>query len=271
MWEKGSEPIFTRKRIGNKLSTLALKGSCANYLFAPLHFMEHTAGFLCVRNCLDLMRIKGVSVIVSTLTMALRTYFSAQSLTYINRVLSGVSMKDGLTGLYNRLGYHELAYPLYRKMASRGEKLSILFLDMDRLKHINDDYGHGEGDGAILCVATAIRENVPSDAIPVRYGGDEFLIISENSKDAEFEACCGKAREGLSRLGENVSFSGGYVYGVPDDIHELRTMIMQADEMLYDAKGEGRDRFKGAEFNPRYTPKAEAVAHYKSHTDHTIR
>ena len=238
-WENGAEPVFTPTKTGNKLSSPAIKGECANYLFAPLHFMEHTVGYLCVRNCLDLMRIKGVSPIVSTLTMALRSYFSAQSLTYINRVLSGVSMKDGLTGLYNRLGYHELAYPLYRKMASRGEKLSILFLDMDRLKHINDDYGHGEGDGAILCVATAIRENVPSDAIPVRYGGDEFLVIVPGGDDAAVAGLLGAIEAAIppraeeQGLHETPGISTGYVIAEADSGKSLDEHVHEADELMY--------------------------------------
>ena len=242
MWEKGSEPVFTRKRIGNKLSTLALKGSCANYLFAPLHFMEHTAGFLCVRNCLDLMRIKGVSVIVSTLTMALRTYFSAQSLTYINHVLSGISMKDGLTGLYNRLSYHELALPLYREMAGGGGKLLILFLDMDRLKHINDVYGHAEGDRAIRCVAAAIQENLPQNAIPVRYGGDEFLVLIPNVDGEAVPLLLDSIETALPALAEAQGLpevpgiSSGFVLADPSCGRSLDEYVHEADERMYREK-----------------------------------
>lgn len=241
-WENGSEAVFPRTRIGNKLSSLALRGRSANYLFAPLHFMEHTVGYLCVRNCLDLMRIKGVSPIVSTLTMALRTYFSAQSLSYINRVLSGVSMKDGLTDLYNRLGYHELAYPLYREMAGRGEKLAILFLDMDRLKYINDVYGHSEGDRAIRCVATAIRENVTTDSIPVRYGGDEFLVVAPESDQEtvlrllnSIEAAI-PSIAGTLGLHETPGVSSGYVIADPGSGKTLDEYVHAADELMYKQK-----------------------------------
>ena len=241
-WENGVEPVFTRTKIGNKLSALPLKDKRANYLFAPLHFMEHTVGYLCVRNCLDLMRIKGVSPIVSTLTMALRTYFSAQSLSYINRVLSGVSMKDGLTGLYNRLGYHELAYPLYRETAGRGEQLSILFLDMDRLKHVNDDYGHDEGDRAILCIAKAIQKNVPSEAIPVRYGGDEFLIIVPGGDAAAVARLLDAIEAAIPSLAEEQGLretpgiSTGYVIADPASGKSLDAYVHEADVRMYRQK-----------------------------------
>ena len=100
-------------------------------------------------SCLDLIRIKGVSSVVNTLTMALRNYFAGRRLKYMNLLLSGISRKDALTGLYNRLGCHDLAYPLFRELSRRGGRLGILFLDMDHLKTINDTLGHAAGDAAI--------------------------------------------------------------------------------------------------------------------------
>ena len=239
-WQRGSEPRFPRRPIGKVLSSLALNGTDANYLFAPLHFTERTAGYLCVRNCLDLMRIKGISMIVSTLTMALRNHFSSRSLSYINRVLAGVSMKDGLTGLYNRLGYHELAYPLYRAAAQRHEALAILFLDMDRLKHINDAYGHAAGDRAIQCVAEAIRQALPEGAIPVRYGGDEFLALMPDN--GEVERILKDIADGLSRLAcacglpEVPGVSTGFVLAAPDIGKSLDDYVAQADALMYRQK-----------------------------------
>ncbi len=247
-WEKGKDPVYTRRKIGNKLSSLTLTGRCANYLFAPLHFMDHTAGYLCIRNCLDLMRIKGVSSLVSTLTMALRGFFSSQSLSYINHVLSGVSMRDGLTGLYNRLGYHKLAYPLYREVTSQGQSLVILFLDMDRLKHINDDYGHGEGDKAIQCVATAIRNSITPDTIPVRYGGDEFLLfipsidgdmVTQLLDDISASIRSLADAQGLS---ETPDVSSGYVITDPSAGKTLDEYVHKADELMYREKKEKKIR-----------------------------
>lgn len=241
-WEKGKEPQFPRQRIDDKLPLPRLKGSCANYLFAPLHFMEHAVGYLCVRDCLDLMRIKGVSMIVSTLSMALRSFFSVKSLSYINQVLSGVSMKDGLTGLYNRLGYHELAYPLYREAAERGQELAVVFLDMDRLKHINDVYGHGPGDQAIRCVAEAIRQSIPEAAIPVRYGGDEFLILipEDGRTDVSLlvetiEAAIQPTADAMD-LPETPGVSAGFVIARPASGKTLEAYVQEADALMYREK-----------------------------------
>ncbi len=241
-WEKGGTPVFDRRKVESTLSLRPLDGSNANYLFAPLHFMERTVGYICVRNCLDLMRIKGVSVVVSTLTMALRSFFSTRSLSYINHVLSGVSMKDGLTGLYNRLGYHELAYPLYRDVSGGGGKLAILFLDMDRLKYINDAYGHGAGDEAIRCVATAMRRNLPADAIPVRYGGDEFLVLMPCGAQETVEKTLTAITDAIPALAEDMGLpeapgiSAGFVLAEPNGGKSLDEYVREADALMYREK-----------------------------------
>ncbi len=243
-WKKGHEPLFFRQKTGKTLSSLTLEDKNANYLFVPIHFMEYTAGYLCLQNCLDLMRIKGVSAIVSTLTMALRSFFSEKSLSYINYVLSGISMKDELTGLYNRLGFHELAYPLYRDITSRGGKLAILFIDMDRLKFINDAYGHSSGDQAIVCISDAIRRNIPPEALSVRYGGDEFLILLPCSRRENVEQLMNaitedvSARAAVLSLPEIPDFSYGYVLAEPDERKSLDDYVEEADALMYTKKRE---------------------------------
>lgn len=241
-WEKGSDPRFPEIKVGSTLSSLPLNGSCSNYVIAPLHFMERTVGYLCLRNCLELMRVRVVSIIVSTVTMALRTFVSAHALTYINQVLSGVSMKDDLTGLYNRLGYHELAYPLYRTLANRRGRLAILFLDMDRLKYINDAFGHGEGDRAIKCIANVLQGCIPSEAVPVRYGGDEFLALIPDADEESVLKMISEISSGVSSLAKAQKlpvipeFSSGFVLADPASGKTLDEYVHDADERMYREK-----------------------------------
>ena len=97
-WEAGQTPRFDRKRVTG-LSTQHSKAG-ENYLFSPIHFMERTVGYLRIWDCIDLMRIHAVSTVVNTLTAALQNFFTKRNLAHMNRVLSGLSMKDDLTGLY---------------------------------------------------------------------------------------------------------------------------------------------------------------------------
>ena len=249
-WERGAGAKLTRQKVGRSLNPGENAGSPQNYLYAPLHFMEHTVGYLAIRDCLHLIQIKGVSSIVNTLTMALRSYFSERSLSYINGLLSGISRRDELTGLYNRLGYHDLAYPLYRELCDRGGSLGILFMDMDELKRINDSYGHSAGDLAIKSVSNAILRSIPADAIPVRFGGDEFLVLAPDADQARIQAILDAMAAALpaeaKRLGapDLLDFSAGVLLCQPDGKRTLDQYIQDADNLMYQEK-KARKRRRG--------------------------
>lgn len=247
-WSVSEGARFKPKRVSSRLNTSMYDGVGENYLFAPLHFMEYTVGYLCIRNCMDLMAIQGVSHIINALTVALRNFFARRNLTYVNQVLSGVSMKDGLTGLYNRLGYHDLAYALFREVCEYGGRLGILFIDMDRLKHINDTYGYANGDLAIRSVANAIRRNLPEKAVPVRYGGDEFLVIAPAEDGAQVSkwieaiaAALPAEAAGLGAPGE-FGISSGYLLTDPSGEKALDEYVSAADKLMYREKRTKRVR-----------------------------
>lgn len=241
-WRAGEGAQVLRQKVGHSLAEREHEGGAENYLYVPLHFMENTVGYLVIWDCLDLLRVKGVSAIASTLTMALRTYFAGKNLAYMNQVLSGMSMKDDLTGLYNRLGYHHLAYPLFRELRRSGKTLGILFVDMDRLKFINDSYGHAAGDNAIRGIANAITRTVPEDAIPIRYGGDEFLILipdvgEERVKHILDELCAALPEEAKRAGAPNMlDISAGYVITDTRSKKSLDQYVHTADAKMYRVK-----------------------------------
>ena len=243
-WDAGGEPRFTRRRIGSHLDTERYAGVRENYLFAPLHFMEYTVGYFCVWDCVEMVRIHAVSTIVNALTVALRNFFTRKNLTYVNQVLSGISMKDDLTGLYNRLGYHNVACPRFRSLCEAGSGSGILFIDMDRLKYINDSFGHAHGDRAIQCVANAILHSIPENAVPIRYGGDEFMIllpIESEEQVRELLKAISAALPGEAKaLGVPVApeVSVGFVRADPNGGKSLDEYVAQADALMYRAKKE---------------------------------
>ncbi len=247
-WEAGKDAQFQRERVGASLRTALYSAEGENYLFAPLHFMEYTVGYLCIRDCLDLMAIQGVSEIVNALSVALRNFFARRNLAYINQVLSGVSMKDDLTGLYNRLGYHHLAHPLFKKIRAAGGRMGILFIDMDRLKYINDTFGHAEGDLAIRSTANAIRRSLPKDGIPVRYGGDEFLILAPAENEPEvrrwIDAIATALPPEAAALGVagHFGFSAGYLLTDPTLDKTLDEYVTEADARMYRDKHAKKQR-----------------------------
>ena len=159
------------------------------------------------------------------------------------------ALHDPLTGLFNRRYMEEMLKQEIAK-AARGKKpLSVVMLDMDHLKEINDIYGHIEGgDEALQALAKSIQPLCRSGDTFCRYAGDEFIVIlCDTDLDAAFKRTQ-EWREAVSKLsiksGDiefNITFSAGVAEysGKGEDENKL---IQQADRALYEAKELGRDR-----------------------------
>jgi len=176
----------------------------------------------------------------------------------VNDQLKAMATKDSLTNLRNRYALRQ-DFELYV-----GIPLYVGFLDMDDFKSINDTRGHAFGDKILTTVGRTLTDSFRTSNC-YRYGGDEFLIIAENETEETFKASCDEAKRRLEAAG--IGFSGGYVYGVPETIPELRSMIMQADEMLYEAKDVGKSRFVGRPFDCNYVPSRESAERHRIRHD----
>ncbi len=241
-WDAGKPSEMPMSCVSSVLALGSNDERGGDSLFVPLHFMEYTAGYLVLCGCTELVRIKSISPIANSLTMTLRSYFSRNKLFSYNRLLSGLSMTDDLTRLYNRLGYHRLAYPLFRNCSADGGRLAVIFLDLDRLKQINDTYGHTVGDGAIACVARAVTASVPKSAVCVRYGGDEFLMLVPVDGKEDAEALIAAVRDRIPGMAENMELpcmpgvSAGYVLTNPFTARSLDDYVDEADSLMYREK-----------------------------------
>lgn len=180
-----------------------------------------------------------------------------QELKKANAILKALATTDSLTGLRNR---HALRQDFVMYI---GIPLKIMFLDLDDFKEFNDTKGHTHGDEILAHVGKTLTDCFRTSNC-YRYGGDEFLIIAEHGEEAAFTAQCSEARRRLQA--SDISFSGGYVSGIPESIKELRSMIIQADIMLYESKISGKDQFKGRDFDRKLKPDRESIRRYKSRT-----
>lgn len=99
-----------------------------------------------------------------------------------------IYLLDPLTGIYNRRGYESKLRELHEKIEESNGYLSIVSIDMDGLKYINDNYGHAEGDEALIHLAKVLQSLVKEDEICARIGGDEFvLLLVSDSRDRHLE------------------------------------------------------------------------------------
>jgi len=150
---------------------------------------------------------------------------------------------DQLTGLYSKQYLYDV---LYADTADLGEMtLTILFIDVDDFKYINDLYGHMVGDIVLKTVAACIKDNVGSDAQAIRFGGDEFVVVFINEALAQVYLLAEKIRTEANALrfpeldtGLGISLSIGLAQGPPP----LQELIAKADMAMYCSKGSGKNR-----------------------------
>ncbi|QOP45209.1 diguanylate cyclase [Sulfurimonas paralvinellae] len=178
---------------------------------------------------------------------------AAKKLKIANKKLENASYTDSLTGLHNRR-YFNFIYERELKRAKRNKTyITFMMLDIDYFKQYNDTYGHVEGDFALKSVAKVLKDTLkrPSDYV-FRLGGEEFgVLMSEtdesNSAKLAREICDAvrgrELKHEKSKVGEFVTISIGVVCCVADDALNDEILISRADEMLYEAKESGRDRY----------------------------
>ncbi|RZI54855.1 MAG: GGDEF domain-containing protein [Pseudomonas sp.] len=173
-------------------------------------------------------------------------------LTLANARLSQLASYDGLTGLANRRFFDEVLDRAVAESWRSGQPLSLVMIDVDHFKQYNDFYGHLQGDHCLQQVALAIQMAVrrPLDFV-ARYGGEEMVMLLPNTDGAGAYVVAETAREAVERLMiehqrsaiGHVSISAG-VATLTDEVTANHTedMIGRADQALYNAKSEGRNR-----------------------------
>ena len=155
------------------------------------------------------------------------------------------SEHDSLTGLYNYQQARKLGEEAFARARASGRPFTAVVLDIDRFKSVNDRHGHAAGDEALRALGGWIRDEVAGDGIAGRSGGDEFMILLE--ADAAAAAALVqrlRARVGpIAVFGQTVRFSiSTGVCQSSDQAGTLEHLIHEADQALYRAKHEGRDR-----------------------------
>jgi diguanylate cyclase (GGDEF)-like protein len=151
---------------------------------------------------------------------------------------------DGLTGLLNHRACHETLHDELAGATRDKRPLSVVVLDLDHFKSINDVYGHGEGDKVLMEVAARLRAAVRAGDTVARLGGEEFaLILPGVDGDGAAEAAerARAAIAGVQVSGAGLTCSAG-VAAFPEDAHEAARLLELADGALYLAKRSGRDQ-----------------------------
>jgi len=162
--------------------------------------------------------------------------------------LSAQARTDPLTGLANRRGLYERIVAERQRMARHPRPLTLLGIDVDDFKQVNDQHGHVFGDQVLRSVGEALASQLRSTDIAARTGGDEFVVLLIETSADEGSEVAGKLREAMrvrmASLGRPVTFSLGMVTfeQVPEGVDQMFRIM---DANLYAAKREGKDRVVG--------------------------
>jgi len=169
-------------------------------------------------------------------------------------VLEQESITDPLTGIYNRRYLERHLADEVARASRYHTPLSVLLMDVDRFKRINDTHGHPVGDVVLKGLARVIAKTVRGTDIVARYGGEEIIVLAPSTPRKTARSLAERLRVKIETASFPIPDQAGRKIGVlrvtvsigvacfGPDVRDARTLIRRADEALYEAKGAGRNR-----------------------------
>ena len=212
------------------------------FLFLPIYDAECSYGYVVFGNEIPMMYDYTLYNWLRNVKLSLSNVRQNMKLVALNKRLSKLSYTDGLTGVYNRMGCEGIAYPFLEKCHEEGKFACMMFADINKMKMINDKFGHLQGDLAICTVAKVIRQVLTKDWIIVRYGGDEFLMVGECGEEVDPQKLLDEITIQLEnsasemQLPYTLKAGVGYVMISPDESLNLSDCLRRADEAMYQMK-----------------------------------
>jgi len=209
------------------------------FVIAPLFFENRAFGYIAMS--LQNGNVSYPFQIVQWITniaQFLQNAYESEYTNILSKKLEDIYLKDNLTGLLNRHGFDKI----YKSNARNTKYTTLAFFDLDRLKQINDTYGHDEGDFALKAIAQAISKATEEGNIAARFGGDEFYsILYHDEKDyaKEYIENVNRFLTNFTALSEkpySISASSGFETIESVNLNELSDLFKAADVKMYESK-----------------------------------
>ncbi len=157
----------------------------------------------------------------------------------MTETLQALSFTDELTGLYNRRGFMTLAEHQIKIAQRTNKPMLLLFIDMDNLKDINDEFGHPMGDQALIWTTKILKKTFRGSDIIARIGGDEFVILTLEIQKTKGEIFYERLHKSLGVFNQSgqlpfrISLSAGWSYYNPKHPESIKSLLKKADHLMY--------------------------------------
>lgn len=215
------------------------------YVYSTLYYFDTILGYAVMPYVKEQYSRKFHEDYIDSISIAVENIMQKIMIDNMNHKFKSLYIIDQMTGLYNRFGFSSLSGKLFGKYNGR---VFVVYIDIDNLKGINDNFGHGIGDEAIIGTAYCIKKVFGDDAVCVRMGGDEFLVMDEFiSEEAllDKEQLLSKLLDTYSEhhsLPVKLEASIGHSYNVKEiGSTELGRMLKAADNNMYQEKKRKKD------------------------------
>ena len=168
-----------------------------------------------------------------------------------NREYETMATTDSLTGLYNRYKFSELYLSAYKAMIQRHNAMSVILLDIDLFKGVNDTYGHNVGDQVLIQISHTLIRTLRNIDIVCRWGGEEFIVLLPTANLANAAVLAEKLRKYIEALELDVVGHISASFGVSEVVEgeSMEDVVARADRALYLAKNSGRNCVKTEQEN----------------------
>jgi len=222
-----------------------------NFLGLPIRFDHKVVGMIGLGN-----RPEGFDEslvqLLEPLVVTLGTLFHARdqetARVSAEQELHRLASRDALTALANRRHFFDVAAACLTQTRRYATPLTVALMDLDHFKHINDTHGHAAGDAVLKVFAEVLRESLRDSDTPARIGGEEFAVMLTSTPQEEAIVALERIRAALDQ--RPIEFNGQTIYATVSigavqwraEHHDVDAMLAHADEALYTAKREGRNR-----------------------------
>ncbi|MBF0446576.1 MAG: diguanylate cyclase [Magnetococcales bacterium] len=250
--------ICRAQRTGKVVNSFDNPDICTKFVISP--GQKDIDGYLCipvfhsgtVGNVVQLILPRKHGHLYQNLLPFISVFLRESAPTVVTKrllaTLRETALRDALTGLHNRRFLEEYVDTLVATTKRKEQRLSILVMDIDHFKEVNDTYGHDVGDMVLQQVSSVLAAQVRTSDIVIRFGGEEFVIILQESEEYSGPQLAEKIRQTIENL--KIKITGGVlrktlsigVAGYPSDGDDIWNVIKSADLALYKAKRTGRNR-----------------------------